>query len=82
MYHSFNSPFELLDMEQRGILITAIFEYQMYGEVRITLTPLVNMAFVCIKDTLDRDAREYAETCKRTSEIGRASCRERVCLSV
>ena len=71
MYHSFNSPFELLDMEQRGILITAIFEYQMYGEVKISLTPLVNMAFVCIKDTLDRDARAYAETCKRNSENGK-----------
>ena len=77
MYHSFNSPFELLDMEQRGILITAIFEYQMYGEVRITLTPLVNMAFVCIKDTLDRDAREYAETCKRNSENGKRGGRPR-----
>ena len=77
MYHSFSSPFELLDMEQRGILITAIFEYQMYGEVRITLTPLVNMAFVCIKDTLDRDAREYAETCKRNSENGKRGGRPR-----
>ena len=77
MYHSFSSPFELLDMEQRGILITAIFEYQMYGEVRITLTPLVNMAFVCIKDTLDRDARAYAETCKRNSENGKRGGRPR-----
>ena len=77
MYHSFNSPFELLDMEQRGILITAIFEYQMYGEVKISLTPLVNMAFVCIKDTLDRDARTYAETCKRNSENGKRGGRPR-----
>ena len=77
MYHSFNSPFELLDMEQRGILITAIFEYQMYGEVKISLTPLVNMAFVCIKDTLDRDARAYAETCKRNSENGKRGGRPR-----
>ena len=77
MYRSFNSPFELLDMEQRGILITAIFEYQMYGEVKISLTPLVNMAFVCIKDTLDRDARAYAETCKRNSENGKRGGRPR-----
>ena len=77
MYHSFSSPFELLDMEQRGILITAIFEYQMYGEVKISLTPLVNMAFVCIKDTLDRDARAYAETCKRNSENGKRGGRPR-----
>ncbi len=50
-------------MEQRGQLITAIFNYNEFGEGGIPLDPLCDMAFSLICDTLDRDRQAYEERC-------------------
>ena len=45
---------ELLTMEERGMLITAIFDYVENGTLP-NLTPLLNMAFLFFKSQLDTD---------------------------
>ncbi len=55
-------------MEDRGKLITAIFEYSRVGSVSVELSPIVQMAFSIIRDTLDRDHEAYLEKCRRNAE--------------
>ena len=71
MYHDFSDQFELLDMSERGELITAIFNYAKYGTIDKNISPVVKMAFSCMKNTLDRDDKKYAERCKKNSENGK-----------
>ena len=71
MYHDFSDQFELLDMSERGELITAIFNYVKYGTLDKNISPVVKMAFSCMKNTLDRDDKKYAERCKKNSENGK-----------
>ncbi len=71
MYHSFATPFDALSMEQKGELINAIFDYERYGALKAPLSDIVNMAFICIKDTLDRDRLAYEEKCKTNSDNGK-----------
>ena len=71
LYENYEKLFGLLPMEQRGMLITAIFEYERQQLVSVTLSDAANMAFQCIKDTLDRDREAYLEKCKKQSENGK-----------
>ena len=71
LYHNFYNQFKLLGMEERGQLITAIFEYAKDKREQKELSPLVNMAFSCMKDTLDRDREKYARICERNAENGK-----------
>ena len=77
MYHSFEKQFSLLTMEQRGALITAIFNYNKSGEVGVELDPISEMAFSCMRDTFDRDKQAYAEMCERNRENGKKGGRPR-----
>ena len=71
LYENYEKLFHLLPMEQRGLLITAIFEYERQQTVSVELSDAANMAFQCIKDTLDRDREAYEEKCKKQSENGK-----------
>ena len=42
LYHNFYNQFKLLGMEERGELITAIFEYAKDQTMERELSPLVN----------------------------------------
>ena len=77
LYYNFANQFNLLSMEERGMLISAIFEYAEKQSVTAELPPLVNMAFSCIKDTLDRDRAEYEEKCEQNAANGRKGGRPR-----
>ena len=68
LYQNFENQFSLLSMEDRGMLITAIFEYSRVGSVSAELSPIVQMAFSIIRDTLDRDNESYMEKCRRNAE--------------
>ena len=70
LYHSFANQFALLPMEARGELISAIFQYERTG-CTDPLTPLVEMAFSFIKETLDRDRRTYEEKCEQNAKNGK-----------
>ena len=71
LYGNYETQFKLLSMEERGMLITAIFEYVNFGSVSRELTPLVNMAFSFVKETLDRDRELYIEKCEKNAENGK-----------
>lgn len=76
LYHSFANQFELLSMEERGELISAIFQYERTREAN-PLTPLVQMAFSCIREALDRDRAAYEEKCEQNAKNGKKGGRPR-----
>lgn len=59
-----------LDLERRGLLLTAIMAYETDQEVP-DLDPATGMLFSLIRTRLDRDAGRYEETCKRRAENAR-----------
>ena len=72
LYNDMSSVFDLLSIEERGILITAIFEYVQYGDTIITAeSDRVTIAFKCIKNTLDRDRESYFAKCEAYSANGK-----------
>ena len=71
MYVNYAKQFRLLNMEQRGALITAIFEYIENGIVLSSLDALTEMAFSCMQDTFDRDYQTYIQKCEKNSENGK-----------
>ncbi len=77
LYKNFENQFRLLTLEQRGELITAVFEYARAGEICGELTPLVAMAFTIIKDSLDRDQEAYTQRCEQNARNGRLGGRPR-----
>ena len=59
-----------LDMEQRGLLFTALMSYQT-GEDLPTLDIQTQMAFMFMAAQLDRDNQKYQEICAKRAEYGR-----------
>ena len=64
LYTSDYQLIEGLTDEQLGQLTRALFIYARDGEV-INLEPVVRMAFVFIKDKIDRNAAKYQRKCER-----------------
>lgn len=58
LYKSFYEPIQKLTDIQRGKLLTAIFEYQLFGR-EIDLPPDVQMAFLFIKNQFQVDTKKY-----------------------
>ena len=77
LYGDFSELFGLLSLEDRGRLITAIFNYENAGEEDGTLPDAAKMAFICIKNTLDRDREAYEEKCRKNAENGQKGGRPR-----
>ena len=71
LYHNFYNQFELLPMEERGKLITAIFKYAMSGTVEDDMPDMVKMAFSIIKFVLDKDHESYIAKCERNAQNGK-----------
>ena len=71
LYGNYETQFKLLSMEERGLLITAIFEYSNNGAVQTPLSPLVELAFSFVKENLDRDHENYLDRCEKNSENGK-----------
>lgn len=66
----YTSDYQLIDGltdEQLGQLTRALFIYARDGEV-INLEPVVRMAFVFIKDKIDRNQQKYQKKCERNRE--------------
>lgn len=72
LYTEYAEHFELLTMEQRGILFTAIMAYQREEELP-DMDGCVRMAFSFIRKNLDREAQKYEETKAKRSAAGIAS---------
>ena len=69
VYTSYEKNFSLLNMEQRGILITAMMSYQLEKELP-EMDAITEMAFSFIRDDMDRNAQNYAEKCNKNRENG------------
>lgn len=68
LYTSYYALIEGLTDEQLGQLTRAIFLYARDGEV-INLEPVVRMAFVFIKDNIERNQDKYQAKCKKNRQI-------------
>lgn len=64
LYISDYTAIEDLSLEEKGLLLDAIFKYHIEGTV-IDLPPVLNMAFRFMKEHFDRDNKEYEAICER-----------------
>ena len=69
VFSSYRKSFAKLTMEQRGILITAMMNYQM-GEELPEMDALTDMAFSFIKDDMDLNNKKYEEKCAKNKANG------------
>ena len=76
LYDEYSAHIELLSMEQRGVLLTAIFAYR-NDEEPPEMDNAVAMAFSFIKSQLSRDNERYDEIVKKRSEAGKMGGRPR-----
>ena len=77
MYNDFADLFGLLSLEERGRLITAIFDYVRADAAPECLSAGTAMAFQCIKNTLDRDYAAYVAKCEKNAENAKKGGRPR-----
>ena len=62
---------DMLSYEQKGKLIEALMSYGSTGEESDIDDPVVKMAYIGMKATLDRDSEKYDERCKKNAESAR-----------
>lgn len=77
LYNDFAEMFALLSLEDRGRLITAIFNYVNAEEEGEPLAAAARMAFQFIKNTLDRDRAAYEAKCEKNAANGSKGGRPR-----
>ena len=70
LYHSYNDFFSQLSDEEAGQLIKMIFAHETDDEYA-SPNRVVQMLFVQIKSTLERDRTEYEKTCNQRKKIGK-----------
>lgn len=73
LYKDQREIFDSLNGEQCKELIIAIFDYPDY----IITSPMVKIAFVSIKNQLERDNNKYENICKKRSDAGVKGNRKR-----
>lgn len=71
LYYDYWEWFKLLTDEELGKLLRAIFIYEREGETPKNFDPKLEMAFVMIKETLDRDKLKYEQVCNRNKEVAK-----------
>lgn len=70
LYTEYMEQIELLSMEQRGILLTAIFAY--VSDVELPdMDGITKMAFAFIKSRINKDTEKYAKTIEKRKEAGK-----------
>lgn len=70
LYVKYLENIEMLSMEQRGILITALMSYVADKDIP-DMDGMTAMAYSFIKSQIDRDFEKYEETCRKRSEAGK-----------
>lgn len=71
LYTRYMEQIKLLNNEQRGILLTAIYSYVMETDLP-DMDGMTEMAFSFIRFQLEKDAAKYNEVCQKRREAGRA----------
>ena len=69
LYTRYREQINMLNNEQAGQLMKAIFDYQAMGEVAIE-DPVVAMLWSVMKQQLDVDNQKYQETCAKRAAAG------------
>lgn len=69
LYTRYREQINMLNNEQAGQLMKAIFDYQAVGEVEIE-DPVVAMLWSVMKQQLDADDQKYQEVCAKRKEAG------------
>lgn len=68
LYQRYENQINLLTMEQRGELLTAIFAYNGTGVLPDVENAAVKMALLFITEQLDYDKAKYDKKCKKNAE--------------
>ena len=77
LYDSYYEQVMMMSLEERGQLLTAIYEYESEGEVGVEMSPVAAMAFSFIRSNMDRDRAEYEEKCAKNRANGKRGGRPR-----
>lgn len=77
MYKSFYEPIRELSTTHKGLLLSAIFEYQINKKV-LDLPVECRMAFKFFKNQFDLDEKKYAKICEKRAEAGRKSAERKL----
>ena len=70
IYTDLMEQLEELSMEERGIILTAMIKYQL-GEELPKMSKLLKMAFIPIRQGIDRDNASYIIKCEKNRENGK-----------
>ena len=70
LYAGYLENIELLSMEQRGVLITALMKY-VSDQDPPDMDGSTKMAFSFIRSQIDKDQRKYEEVCRKRAEAGK-----------
>ena len=70
--------FKLLPIEQRGLLIMAIFEFRLQGKTVQPLSEAAYMAYHIITGQINRDNKKYIDTCQRRKLYGSLGGKQKV----
>jgi len=71
LYFNLVELLKFLTFQQRGELITAIFEYVQDGAVQTKLDAPTEIVFTSVRLHLDRDRETYFERCRQNRENGK-----------
>lgn len=74
--YDFHPQIKMLNMEQRGVLFTAIYAYEL-GDELPEMDPLTAMCFGFIKSSLDANSEKYESRCEANRENGSKGGRPR-----
>lgn len=77
VYKSFYEPIKELSLAHKGLLLSAIFEYQINKNV-IELPIECRMAFKFFKNQFDLDEKKYTKICEKRAEAGRKSAERKL----
>ena len=77
VYKSFYEPIKELSLDHKGLLLSAIFEYQINKKV-IDLPIECRMAFKFFKNQFDLDEKKYTKICEKRAEAGRKSAERKL----
>ena len=67
LYEEYYEPIKMLSTTDKGLLLTALYEYHMTGNV-IELPQMAKVIFQFIKQRIDFNKEKYAERCQQNSE--------------
>jgi len=69
LYEEYYEPIKLLSTTDKGLLLTALYEYHMTGNI-IELPSAAKILFQFIRQRMDYNQEKYKEVCERNRENG------------